>query len=302
MAHFDITAVILTFNEEEHIARCIQSIQDVVNDIIVIDSFSSDNTVKIANKLGAKVIQNAWRNYAAQFQWGLDNAEIKSNWVMRIDADEYLESGIEQLSKLAELPAGTTGIYIKRKYYFMGKWMRFGSMYPIQHLRIWRYGLGRIENRWMDEHIVLEKGNAIQMDVNIVDDNKNNLSWWIEKHNAYATREMVDNLNTKYNFMPIDQAIRQSGGKQAIIKRLTKEQIYSRIPLFVRPFLYFFYRYVIRLGMLDGTKGFIFHFLQGFWYRMLVDFKQYEAQGWLQAEKDPVEIRKILKERTSLDI
>ena len=302
MFGFDITAIILTFNEEKHISRCIESIRDVVTDVVVVDSYSSDNTVKIAGELGAKVLQNPWKNYATQFQWGLENAEIKSSWVMRIDADEYIEAGNSQLEKLSQLSDSITGVYIDRKYFFMNKWMRFGAMHPISHLRIWRSGMGRIEDRWMDEHIVLKEGAAIHLDIKIVDDNRNNLSWWISKHNSYATREVIDNLNLKYNFLDVDHAIQKSGGKQAIYKRFMKENLYTRLPLFVRPFIYFFYRYFIRLGFLDGVKGFIFHFLQAFWYRMLVDFKQYEAQGWLCGETRPEEVKRILIKHTGLDI
>ena len=302
MSRLNLTVIILTFNEEKHISRCINSIKDIVLDIVLIDSYSSDKTVEIAESLGARVFQNAWRNYATQFQWGLDNANIDSKWVMRLDADEYLEAEKEHLEEIATLPDDVKGIYVKRKYYFMGKWIKNGGMYPIYHLRIWQKSSGRIENRWMDEHIVLEKGETIRLDVNIVDDNKNSLSWWINKHNNYATREMIDNLNLKYNFMPIDDAISRSGERQVFLKRVVKEKMYSKLPLFVRPFIYFIYRYVFRLGFLDGVKGFMFHILQGFWYRMLVDCKQYEALSWLNGETRSTEIKRILKERTSLDI
>lgn len=302
MTKLDITALILTYNEEKHIARCIDSVKEIVSDIVIVDSFSTDSTVELAADGGARVFQNAWRNYASQFQWGLDNANIDSKWVMRIDADEILETKKEHLAEIVSLPDDVKGIYVKRKYYFMGKWIKHGGMYPIYHLRIWQKSSGRIENRWMDEHIVLEKGETICLDVNIVDDNKNSLSWWVNKHNSYATREMIDNLNLKYKFMPIDDAIARSGEKQVFLKRVVKEKMYFKLPLFVRPFLYFIYRYVFRLGFLDGVKGFIFHILQGFWYRMLVDCKQYEALSWLNGETRPAEIKKILKERTSLDI
>ena len=302
MDRHDVTAVILTYNEEIHIARCIGSIIDLVSDIVVVDSFSTDNTVSICEKLGARVFQNPWKNYATQFQWGLDETGIKTEWVMRIDADEYLEAGHQEFQHVMELQNKYTGVYIKRKYYFMDKWIRFGAMYPISHLRLWRNNAGRIENRWMDEHIVLNQGDTLEMDIIISDNNKNNLNWWVDKHNSYATREMIDSLNNEYCFLVQDDAISRSGGKQAIFKRWFKEKVYLKLPLFVRPVFYFIYRYFFRLGFLDGKRGFIFHFMQAFWYRMLVDFKTYEANRWLGKETNPKKIKEILKAKTNLDI
>lgn len=302
MSQLDITAVILTYNESIHIERCINSVSKIVSDVVIVDSFSTDNTVEIAASLGARVFQNAWINHSHQFNWGLENTNICTEWVFRLDADEYLESGEIELNELSKLEPDVTGIYIDRKYYFLGKWIKFGGMYPISHLRIWRHAYGRVENRWMDERTVLMKGSSIHMPVNIVDDNGNSLSWWIDKHNNYATREMIDSMNLKYNFMPVDTSINKSGGKQAIFKRVMKERFYAKIPLFIRPFLYFLYRYFLRLGILDGSKGFVFHFMQSFWYRMLVDCKIYEAKIWLKGATEPDLIKKILIEKTKLDI
>lgn len=300
--NISVTALILTYNEELHISRCINSIYGIVEKVVVIDSFSTDATVDIAKELGAHVIQNPWKNHATQFNWGLDNADIDTEWILRLDADEYLENKSELVAKLEHVTQDISGIYLNRKYYFLGNWVKYGGMYPISHLRIWRYGDGRVENRWMDERTILTSGRAIHIDVNIIDDNFNTLSWWIDKHNGYATREMLDSLNIKYQFMPNVNNLDHEAGKQAYLKRFMKEKVYSRFPLFIRPFLYFFYRYIIKLGFLDGKTGFIFHFLQAFWYRMLVDFKIYEAKCKLKSENDPKNVKKILREHTLLDI
>jgi glycosyltransferase involved in cell wall biosynthesis len=302
MSNSDITVLILTYNEEKHIARCIESVNKFASDIVIIDSYSTDNTVKIAAELGARVLQNPWTNHATQFNWGLDNADITTEWIFRIDADEYFESGEKEIRKLSEISEDITGIYLRRKYFFMSSWIRHGTMYPILHLRIWRTKAGRVENRWMDERTVLKYGNAVNLAIDIVDDNKNNLGWWIEKHNSYSTCEVVDNLNSKYQFMPSDSSILQSGGKQAIARRMLKENFYNKLPLFVRPTFYYLYRYFFRLGFLDGTRGFIFHFLQGFWYRMLVDFKLYEIEKHLDGETNPEQVKKLISEFTKLNL
>ena len=298
-----ITAIILTYNEELHIERCIKSLRSLVEDVVVVDSNSTDNTVQIATALGARILRNQWKNYATQFQWGLDNARITTEWVMRIDADEYFESDADVfLRRLSKLEAEVTGVYIKRKYFFLGSWIRHGSMYPIFVLRLWKNGIGRIENRWMDEHIILGEGQSKIIDANVVDDNKNSISWWIDKHNAYSTREMVDILNLKYGFIQSDEALKLNGESQAKTKRLLKERVYSRAPIFVRSFLYFLYRYFLKFGFLDGTKGFAFHMMQGLWYRSLVDLKILEAENWIEGESDPDEVRAILINKTGLDL
>lgn len=278
----NLSVIILTHNESIHIKRCIESLRFISDDIHIVDSYSDDETIRICQEFGAKVYQRPWKNYADQFQWGLENCSIETEWVMRMDADEYIEPDL-----IAELPKAlatanpiTSGFYIRRKYYFLGTWVKHGAVYPLNLLRVWRTGKGRIESRWMDEHIVLDDGGQTEMlSGHIVDDNLNNTRWWTDKHNKYADREMVDILGRKYNLFAADQTLEvDDSSSQAKIKRLVKEKLYNRIPLFVRPLLYFLYRYFIRLGFLDGKKGFAFHFFQGYWYRSLVDLRVLEAE------------------------
>ncbi|RME60807.1 glycosyltransferase family 2 protein, partial [Candidatus Parcubacteria bacterium] len=199
---FDLTVIILTHNEEMHIERCIQSLSLVASRIFVVDSYSTDRTVEIAKSLGAVVAQRKWKNYADQFQWGLghyaEHCGSPTDWVMRMDADEYLETELasEIPRSLSDADPEISGFYIRRKVFFMGKWIRHGGFYPHTLLRIWRHGLGRIEQRWMDEHIVLPPGSKTSLlKGHLVDDNQKGLTFWIDKHNRYATREAIDLLN-----------------------------------------------------------------------------------------------------------
>ncbi len=275
----DISVIILTYNEELHIERCIKSLLPFVKEIFIIDSFSADKTVEIAENLGAKVYQNPWINYALQFQWGLDNCPIETEWVMRMDSDEYIlpELQDEISNEMQNIQEETSGIYIKRRVYFKDKWIKHGSYYPTWLLRIWRYKDGHIEQRWMDEHIKLTKGKTIQFNNDLVDDNLNDLTWWTTKHNNYATREAVDILNIIHEFINYDEVNSNFFGTQEERKRFLKKK-YANLPLFTRPFIYFLWRYFIKLGFLDGKQGLIWHFLQGFWYRFLVDAKIYEIE------------------------
>ncbi len=273
-----ISAIILTYNEALHIERCIQSLQPYANEIFVVDSFSNDQTVHIAKELGAKIYQNPFVNQAVQFNWALENCEIKNEWILRMDADEYIDNrhNIDLLKSLSELPNDVNGIYISRRIAFMGRPLNHGTWYPKWNLRIFRRGKGHSEVRWMDEHIVLTEGRSEKLQIDFLDDNLNNLTWWINKHNNYSNREVAD------FFFKIDTE--ESGsvkpkffGSDAERKRWLKKR-YNKIPLFVRPFFNFFYRYIIRGGFRDGKQGFLWHILQGFWYRMLVDAKVWEIK------------------------
>lgn len=294
-----ITTIILTKNEEKHISRCIQSLQPFVNDIVLIDSYSSDNTIQIATDLGAKVYQNPWKNYATQFNWALENAEINTDWVWRIDADEYAEPElIQQLEKeLPLLDESVTGIYIKRGIVFHGRKLKYGTWAPRWNLKIFRYGAGECENRWMDEHIQLFKGTTVQIAGCQMDDNLNDLTWWTDKHNHYATREMVDMLSIKYGLGSNKEVAPKLFGSSEQRLRWLKLR-YANIPLFVRPFINFIYRYFLRLGFLDGKQGFLWHILQGFWYRLLVDAKIWELKR--RFNKDNNKIIAYLKQEYNL--
>jgi len=298
----NISVLILTFNEEKHIKRCIESVKPFAKNIFVIDSYSTDNTVEIAKSLGAKVYQHKWpNNHAIQFNWGLDNCPIDTEWVMKMDADEYVlpELAEEIKNKLPKLDKNINGIYIKRRVKFLGRWIKYGGYYPIWLLRIWKYKEGRMEERWMDEHIKLNNPKTVNFENDIVDENLNNLTWWTNKHNNYATREAIDLLNYIYNFKKYDEVEPDFFGTQEQRKRWLKVK-YAKMPLFTRPFLYFIYRYFIKLGFLDGKEGLIWHFLQGGWYRFLVDAKIYEI--YKKAGKNKENILKFMKNEYGIEL
>lgn len=278
----NLTVIILTKNENLHIRRCIDSLKDVCKRIIVVDSFSDDNTLSILSEYKGivDIYQNPFINHAAQFQWGLDNIDIETEWIMRMDADEYIEEDLQQeiLVKLPNISSANNCILIRRKYYYKGKWIKHGAVYPLTLLRIWRNKQGRIEQRWMDEHIVVANPNAIRFKGHIVDYNLNDMKWWIEKHIKYADREVIDLLNIKYNLFPRDVEVRKNGGLQVKIKRIIKENIYFKMSPSFRSVMYFLYRYIIRLGFLDGVQGWDFHFMQGLWYRTYVDIRYKELE------------------------
>jgi glycosyltransferase involved in cell wall biosynthesis len=274
----DLSVILLTFNEEKHIERCLRSLLPFTDKIFIVDSGSTDRTVALAEALGARVVQNAWVTYAQQFNFGIQHTPFRTTWLMRMDADEYVlpELADEINTRLPTLPADVSGVYVKRRVVFMNRWIRHGGYYPTWLLRLWRAGQGICEETWMDEHIKLSQGRTVQFQQDLVDHNLNNLTWWTQKHNNYAIREVIDLLNIRYNFNDAEVVEPRFFGTQEQRKRWLKVK-YASVPLFTRPVVYFLYRYFVKLGFLDGTKGLMWHFLQGLWYRFLVDAKIYEV-------------------------
>jgi glycosyltransferase involved in cell wall biosynthesis len=299
--NMNLTAIILTFNEQKHLARCIASLTGVADRIVVIDCFSSDETLYIAKANNVQVLQHAWVNHATQFNWALTQLASDTEWVLRIDADEYLtpELSLEICKCLLGIGSEVEGVCIERRMTFQGKLIKYGGVFPVRVLRIFRYGRGECENRWMDEHIKVA-GPTVNLVGEMIDDNLNSLTWWTDKHNNYASREAVDLLNLEYGFMPHDSVAQLRGKSQAGFKRWLKERVYAKLPGGFRAFAYFFYRYVIRLGFLDGQAGTEFHFLQGFWYRYLVDAKVAEVKRYMR--KHDVSVDVAIKEVLGIDV
>lgn len=296
-----LTVVILTKNEERHIARALGSVAAIADTCVVVDSGSTDRTVELAKAEGATVLKNPWINYATQFNWALDQLSKDTEWVLRLDADEIVTQHLaaEIGEVLASLPDKTLGVYASRRMHFLGRRITWGGVFPIRVLRLFRHGYGRCENRWMDEHIIVE-GETAEFSGEIIDDNLNSLTWWTEKHNSYACREVVDILNHEFGFMPQETVANLRSGQQAGVKRWIKEQVYARLPGGLRALAYFFYRYMGRLGFLDGKEGTAFHVLQGFWYRYLVDMKLHEVKTYMK--KKNVNVETAIKDVLGIDV
>ncbi len=304
----NLSVIVLAWNEARHLSRCLESVQSVGASVLVVDSFSTDETLRIAESHGAEVVQHPFVNQASQFNWALSQLDSTVDWVLRLDADEYLSPLLvgEIQTRLPLMDTQVAGVYCGRRMTFQGKLIRFGGVFPIRVLRLFRKGRGRCENRWMDEHIKVT-GKTEDFKGEIIDDNLHTVTRWTAKHNGYASREAVDLLNLKYRFMPHDSVAALSTVSQPGIKRWIKESIYARLPSGFRALIYFLYRYMCRFGFLDGPSGTAFHLLQGFWYRYLVDVKIAEVERYMAAHRcNPIEaIEQILEiklQSTSQDI
>jgi len=300
-----LTVVILTYDEEIHIARAIGSVSGFARKIYVVDSFSNDKTVDIARSLGAEVVQHAFVNQAKQLQWALDTLPIETDWILRLDADEIVcpDLAVALQEQLPRLGLDVAGVYLKLMQIFMGRGMRYGGRYPLRLLRLWRRGQGQVENRWMDEHMVVSGGRTVTISGGFIDHNLKGLAFFTEKHNRYSTREAVQVMIQRLSLYPRDDRIKENNRlHQVSVKRLIKENIYYKLPIHMAPFFLFIYRYFILCGFMDGSEGLSYHFLQGFWYRYLVGVKCLELQRAVAHLRDRDAIRAEISRLTQLEI
>lgn len=270
----DITAIVLTKNEEKNIEECIKSIKGFAKRIVVIDSGSTDNTVEIARKYGADVYSHPFENYARQFNWGIDNTGIDTMWSLRLDADERftpeLCQKLEEEMKCHEND-DVNGFVLEAWMIFMGKRLIHGGGQK-KKLMVFKTGIGRIEDRKMDEHTLLSSGTAIEIKEKFLHYDFKDLTTYINKLNWYATREMQDYYEGAFP----EKKFNASNAKIASTRN--KKTKYYKLPLFWRCLANFLYSYFIKGHFLNGKEGFIYSFLYHLYYRMLVDMKIYEQK------------------------
>jgi hypothetical protein len=293
----DITAIILVKNEEVHLERLIFNLKDICKRICVVDSGSDDSSVVLASDKGASVFFNPWKNYATQFNWALKNCKINTEWVLRIDADEYIDDILKaEIKKLDEDSLKSVdGFKLCRYMNFQGSPIKRGGLFPLRVTRLFRKSKGYCEQTWMDEHIIVD-GNLKELNGKLIDDNRNDLQWWLEKHISYSKREAVDYLinkeKSKSNIFKLDFRTRA--------KRFLKYNAYYKLPTNTRATAYFLYRFVLRLGFADNKQARNFHFLQGLWYRYIVDIHIERVQSYMK--KHNVSLNVAIKEILGITI
>ena len=269
-----LSIIILTYNAEATIGRTLQAASDLSDDIHVIDSGSTDRTLDIARSFGAHIQNHPFENYGAQRNWAIANTALKYEWELHLDADERptpeLIAAIRDLAKRG-FPGETVGYFIPRLVHFMGGAIRHGGMYPIWHMRLFRRGAGRCEDRRYDQHFLVD-GPTAQLNHPRIDDIRMSLAEWVTRHNRWAEAE-ADELESGTN---PDQLVKAKLDGNPIERKRSLRRGYNRLPILWRAFALFLYRYIIRLGFLDGRRGLVFFVLQTFWFRFLVDAKLYE--------------------------
>jgi glycosyltransferase involved in cell wall biosynthesis len=270
-----VTLIVLTLNEERNLADCLQSVKGWAGEIFIVDSGSTDGTIDIAEGCGASVVTHQFETHSRQWKWALENLPVSTDWVLALDADQRVTPELRQeISGVIEAddPA-LKGAYVRRRQVFRGKWIKHGGYYPKYLLKLFRTGAARVDETDLVDHHFRVDGRVIKLKHDIVEDNRNerDISVWIAKHNRYAVLQAREEMQRRRPDGAASARGRPLGSPDERV--LWAKRLWSRLPLYLRPFAYFTYRYFFRLGFLDGKQGFIFHFLQAFWYRLLVDIK-----------------------------
>jgi glycosyltransferase involved in cell wall biosynthesis len=269
-----ISIVILTFNAADTIGATLASAAMLSDDVHVVDSGSTDATLEIARRHGAKIVHHPFENYGAQRNWAIDTLALAHGWQLHLDADERISG--ELAAELRALfagggpPAGIAGYYVPRLVHFHGQPIRHGGMWPIYHMRLFRSGRGRCEARKYDQHFHVD-GASARLAAPMIDDIRLSLTEWTQRHNRWADAEVDEILN------PSRGVIEPGKGDPVAEKRALRSR-YNDAPLFWRALGLFLYRYVLKRGFLDGRWGLIFFVLQTFWFRFLVDAKLHERR------------------------
>jgi glycosyltransferase involved in cell wall biosynthesis len=272
-----LSVILLTHNEEANLPACLESLRGLACELFVVDSGSTDRTVEIAQAAGATVVEHPFETHTQQWTWVLQHAPIATTWVLALDADQRLIPALrDELAALfarQENVEGIDGFYLNRRQVFRGKWIRYGGYYPKYLLKLFRRSKVRTDRNDLADHHFYVEGRVRKLQHDLIEENKkeDNIAFWIEKHERYATLLACEEWQRRHENLqtPVAPALLGTPDQRILwLKRL-----WSHFPLYVRPFLYFVYRYICRVGFLDGKEGFIFHFLQAFWFRLLVDIK-----------------------------
>ena len=272
-----IAVVILTYNEELNLAQALGSVAGWADETFILDSISDDRTREIAERYSCHITQHKFENYAKQRNYALENLPITSEWVLFLDADEWLPEPLKnEIANLIAMRPKENGFYVNRRLIWMGAWIRRGY-YPSWILRLFKFGKAHCEDRTVNEHLVVE-GETGRLRSDLVHEDRKGVTDWIAKHNGYATLEALELLKTGLS-SDRRQLDARFFGPQVQRKRWLRNRVWNRLPPLIRPFMYFFYRYIVAGGFLDGKSAFMYHFLQGLWFPMLVDIKYLELKA-----------------------
>jgi glycosyltransferase involved in cell wall biosynthesis len=273
-----VTIVILTFNEENNLPDCLNSIRALECEILVVDSYSTDRTLAILKDHRIRLVQHEFVNYSLQRNWSQN--QVRTDWVLHLDADERLSEQFiawfnNQFPLLAE---SCDGFLFSRKTLFMNRWIKYGGHHPNYHLRLFKKDKAICEEKAYDQHFTGIAGGSFRTvrNIDIVNIAAKNLTSFTSQHNRWSSLEAEEIISLKSaNSRLVTEKL---FGTPIERIRWLKMKIFMQLPLFIRPFSYFIYRYFLRMGFLDGMPGLIFHFLHGFWFRFLVDAKVYELK------------------------
>ena len=278
-----LSIYILTYNEEVDIAACLESAL-LSDDIIVVDSYSSDRTVEIASSYPVKVVQHEFESHGKQRTWMLESIPTKYEWVYILEADERMTPALFQECLAAIKSREFVGYYVAEQVIFMGSWIRYSTQYPRYQMRLFKKG-----KVWFDDYGHTER-EVYDGPVSFLKETyphytcSKGLSRWIEKHNRYSTDEAIETLRQREQGRVNWWALLR--GPSEVERRRALKDLSQRLPF--RPLLRWIYMYFFLGGILDGRAGFAWCTLQAF-YEYLILLKVEEIKpAWLTSQKaDP---------------
>ncbi len=267
-----ISIFILTHNEEVDIAACIESAL-LSDDVVVVDSLSSDRTVEIASRYPVRVIQHAFESHGKQRTWMLRSIPVKHEWVYILEADERMTPALFQECLTTIEQPQHVGYYVAERVMFMGTWIRHSTQYPRYQLRlfdkhrVWFSDYGHTEREVVEGSVGFLKETYPHYTCS------KGMSRWIDKHNHYSTNEAIETIRQ------LEKGTIEWGdlwlGKSEVDRRRALKNLSLRLPL--RPIVRFVYMYFLLGGILDGRAGFAWCTLQAF-YEYLILLKVWEIK------------------------
>lgn len=261
-----LAVIILTLNEEKNLAYALDSVRGWASEVFVVDSQSTDDTAEIARRYKCTFVQHKFEDYSKQRNWALNALPVSSEWILFLDADEWLTTSLkDEISSLIISQPTSNGYLVKFRLIWMGKWIRRGY-HSTWLLRLFRHRKARCECRAVNEHIIVD-GQVGRLQHDLIHEDRKGMAAWTRKHIEYAQREaaLLSVCGTSEQ-LPVRLL-----GSPAERMRWLRVRVYNPLPPLVRPVLYFLYRAVFRGGLLDGPKAWIYHFLHALWVPLLID-------------------------------
>jgi glycosyltransferase involved in cell wall biosynthesis len=268
-----VTTVIPTLDERIHVVRSVESALPL-GPAFVVDSGSSDGTRELAESAGASVVEHAWEGFAAQKNWALGHLPIETEWVLMLDADEFLTDRLRaEIIAVLSGPDTVDGYLVPRWNIFMGRLLKHAWWYPDYQLRLFRRGAGRFEQRSVHEHVIVTGNVGILAEASY-HENLKGIDAFIRRHERYAALEADEIGRHRHRDRRGRRAGRLLGSKQER-RRALKMDVWYRLP--ARPLLRFIWMFIVRRGFLDGREGLIYCELISA-YEAMIDAKLLELQ------------------------
>lgn len=266
-----VSVMIFTLNEEIHLPACLASL-GWCDDVIVVDSYSTDGTEQIARDAGARLFQNKFEGFGTQRNWAIDNTSPKNKWVLILDADERVTAELadEMADVLGSTPPEVGAFRLKRRFYMWGRWLRYSSLYPTWVVRLIRIGRVRYVNRGHAETQEVN-GTVAELKHDLVDENLKGMDEWFARQNRYSAKDAEHELQQEsapFRFADLVET-------DPLARRAAMKRIGGWIP--GRPLFYFLYAYIFRLGFLDGRDGLIFCLMKSL-YQVMVNVKKHDLR------------------------